>query len=255
MYVKHNSNPMLKTFICLIFFVVVGCEGAESAPSSLHVRLLKHRSLITEGNTGAARVRVRQYMEKYGETSHPLFLMGLSYHTEKRYAKAAEWFTKSTTDLDNPYPLAWHFLGWAQFYLGDVASAQFSFEKFLQAYPEEPDSVFALGLLAMERGELQKAEALFLTVIKLSPKNKIIRAKATARLADVMVERDEWQHAIDGYKEALQRNPDLYEAWYRYGTALKRVGKMDEAELALAHFEEARKRVRPDLYQQTRFPE
>jgi tetratricopeptide (TPR) repeat protein len=255
MYANLHANPMLKIPICLIIFIFMGCEGADNAPPSLHKRLLKHHSLITEGKTGAARVRLRQYMEKYGETSHPLFLMGLSFHSEKRYAKSVEWLTKSTIDPDNQYPLAWHFLGWSQFYLGDIASAQFSFEQFLQKHPEEPDSMFALGLLALERGELQEAEALFLTVIKLAPKNKMISAKATARLADVMVERDDWQHAIHGYKDALQQNPNLYEAWYRYATALKRLGKMDEAEQALAHFEEARKRVRPDLYQQTRFPE
>ena len=107
----------------------------------------------------------------------------------------------------------------------------------------------------MEQGELQEAEALFLSVIKLAPKNKKIRAKATARLADVMVERDEWQRAIRGYEDALQRNPDLYEAWYRYATVLKRIGRNKESEQAFSSFEQARRRIRPDLYQRTGFPE
>lgn len=246
---------MLKKLFILIFLAFWGCDAIENEHKTLDSRLQDHFVLIQEGQTGSARVRLRQYMEKYGETSHPLFLMGLSYHSEKRYAKSVEWLERSTKDRENPYPLAWHFLGWSQFYLGNVAKAQFSFEQFLQVYAEEPDSLFALGLLAMERGELQEAEALFLTVVTLEPNDQKILAKATSRLADVMVERDDWQRAIYWYKDALERNPDLYEAWYRYATALKRLGKMDEAEKALAHFKDSRNRVRPDLYQQTRFPE
>ena len=255
MYAKHHHNPILILLICLVFFVFLGCEGTKHEQPSLHIGLIKHHSLILEGKTGAARVQLRQYMEKYGEYSHPLFLMGLSYHSEQSYSKAAQWLTRSTHDQSNPYPLAWHFLGWSQLYLGDIDGAQLSFEQFLRAYPDEPDSIFAFGLLAMERGELQEAKGFFKNVIRLAATNKRIRAKATARLGDVLIELDDISGAMNAYKEALQGNPDLYEAWYRYATSLKRLGRMSESNEALVHFEEARKRVRPDLYQQTGFPE
>jgi tetratricopeptide (TPR) repeat protein len=255
MYANTHPNSIFKPLICLVILVFLGCEGTVSEQVKLHSSLKRHHVLIQEGNSGSARVRLIQFMELNGETSHPLFLMGLSYHSEKKYAKAAEWFTKSTVAFEDPFPLAWHYLGWSQLYLGAIEGSQISFEHYLRTNPDEPDSLFALGLLAMESGDLKKAEAIFNTVVRLAVTNNAIRAKALARWADTLTECNDWEASLPKYKEAIEINPDLYEAWFRYAKVLQRLGRAEEADKALVEFEHARKRVRPDLYLQTRFPE
>jgi tetratricopeptide (TPR) repeat protein len=83
----------------------------------------------------------------------------------------------------------------------------------------------------------------------------LIRAKASARLADVQVELGRLDSAILLYNDALGRNPDLYEAWHRLATVLQRVGREEEALTAFSESESARNRIRPDLMQTTEFPE
>lgn len=255
MFAQHIKITKLKKYILVFFFVIAGCGVVSDEPVILDSAFTEHYALIKRGETGAARVRLRQFMSKHGESSQPLFLMGLSYHSEKKYAKAVEWFEKSINPKLEIYPPALHYLGWSQFYLGNAKQAGDAFKQFLLIHPEEADSIFALGLLSMEEGNLAEAKEHFSHAVRAEPRNQIIRAKATARWADVLVQLDDWENATGLYRDALSRNPDMYEAWYRYATALKRIGRYKESEQAFASFEQARRRVRPDLYQRTRFPE
>jgi len=145
-------------------------------------------------------------------------------------------------------------LGWSHYYLGNAESAQEAFEHFLVLQPNEPDSTFALGLLAVEAGELESAKEVFARVVSLAPRNQSIRAKATARWADMLVELDDREGAIWLYNDALQRNPDLYEAWYRLYQTLERIGEKEKSIEAMQGYQAARIRVHPE-WKTTRFPE
>jgi tetratricopeptide (TPR) repeat protein len=235
--------------------VIWGCEQQQQKEINLDSALKTHVALIQEGNTGSARVRLRQYMDAAGETSQPLFLMGLSYHHDKKYALAVNWFTRAAEANGPAYPHTRHFLGWSHFYVGNIGESKANFQNYIAWKKDEPDSLFALGLIAMEEGEFAQAEELLRRAIVAGASNVAIQAKAKARLADVLAEDGKWNEAIALYKEAVQQNPDLYEAWHRLRFALLRTGKEEEAILATQQRERARKRVRPDLYQTTRFPE
>lgn len=222
----------------------------------MHADLETHFLLISAGNTGSARVRLRQYMDTHGETSQPLFLMGLSYQHDKRYVKAVQWFEKSTVfdDPSGAYPPTWHFLGWSYYYLGNAEKSKEAFQHYLLLNPNEGDSLFGLGLLAMEEGEFEEAAMLLQQSIDAQDDRPIGQAKSKARLADVYVQQGDRINAIPLYKEALELNDDLYEAWYHLATTLKREGNQEESNAALTKFVESRDRVRPDL-KSTRFPE
>jgi tetratricopeptide (TPR) repeat protein len=238
-----------------VILVIVGCEQQQQKDVNLDSALKTHVQLIQKGKTGSARVRIRQYMEAEGESSQTLFLMGLSYHHDKRYAKAVHWFSRAAEVDGLAYPHTRHFLGWSHYYLGNIGESKANFEKYIAWKKDEPDSLFALGLIAMEEGEFAQAEELLRRAIVAASSNVAIQAKAKARLADVFAEDGRWGEAIALYQEAVQQNPDLYEAWHRYGFALQRIGKNDQAVRAAQQCTLARKRVRPDLYQTTRFPE
>ena len=240
-----------------LILVLLGCYDNQPTPIRLDSALGTHFSLIQNGDTGSARVRLRQFLAEHGESSQPLFLMGLSYHHDSQYSNAAFWFEKavSTEYTERVYPPAWHFLGWSHYYLGHVNQSKTAFEHFLILQPKEEDSLFALGLIATEEGNLDEARKLFNQSIHASQEGSHAQAKAKARLADVYVEYNDWQHALPLFREAVNQNPDLYEAWYKLAMVLRRVEQFDESEQALKQFELSRRRMRPDLYTSTRFPE
>ncbi len=243
--------PATRRGIVLILIALLGACSPDQPDQEVNTpplepALTAHFSLIQEGRTGAARVRIRRGMDEAGWTAQGFFLMGLSYHHDHRYAKAAEWFERSTT-ADDVYPPAQHFLGWARFYLGQVDAAAAAFQSHLLMAPMEGDSHFALGLIAMERGDLVGAERRLTMAIDLQQDDGPGRAKALARLGDVSAAQGRWMKAEDLLRQSVELDGDLYEAWYRRATALRRLGRDEDANKAMESFERARARVRPDL--------
>ena len=253
MFLKH---PSLLSLLFASLLMASGCDYQTTPQKELHSDLETHYLLISDGNTGSARVRLRQYMDDHGESSQPLFLMGLSYHSDKRYVKAVQWLEKSASngDLSLAYPPTWHFLGWSQYYLGNIEKSKEAFNHYLLLNPSEGDSLFGLGLLAMEVGELNEAATLFQRSIDTQDDRPVGQAKSMVRLADVHVQQGNRFKAIPLYREALKLDSDLYEAWYHLATTLKREGHQEASNAALEMFKTTRNRVRPDL-KGTRFPE
>ena len=133
-----------------LVLLFLGCSKEQPITTKLDSGLETQYALILGGKSGSARVRLRQFIEKHGESPDVLFLMGLSYHKEKQYAKAVDWFTQSTASSERLYPPSLHYLGWSYFYLGDTNRATLAFTTFLEHQPQEADSLFALGLLATD---------------------------------------------------------------------------------------------------------
>ncbi len=115
--------------------------------------------------------------------------------------------------------------------------------------PGEGDSHFGLGLVAIEAGDLVEAERRFNAAINLQggDDRSSGRAKAMTRLADVMAARGRWAEAERLLRRGLELDGDLYEAWYRQATALRRLGRDAEADDAMDQFVATRQRLRPDL--------
>ena len=250
------KTPNLLSCLFASLLMASGCDHNKPPQPTLHPDLETHFILISEGNSGSARVRLRQHMDTHGESAQPLFLMGLSYHKEKRYIKAVQWFEKSA-QFDVPttqYPPTWHFLGWSQYYLGNATASHEAFNHYLMLNPNEGDSLFGLGLLAMEEGNFEEASKLFQQSIDVQQDLPKGQAKSKARLADIREQQGNFSEALQLYREALDLDPDLYEAWYHLATTYKREGMEEECNAALEMYSVTRTRVRPDLHT-TRFPE
>lgn len=253
MYPMKWITQKAKWSFLILLTLFIGCDAEIPPKKALSQELAPQYQLVQEGRTGAARVQIRRWIDSNTPQSDAYFLMGLSYHNEKKYGKAVEWFSKSA-DCVNVYVPTWHFLGWAEFYLGNISASKKAFEQFLFFHPNEPDSQFGLGLIALEEGNLDQAKHSFQSAID-SPESSIpIQAKSHARLGDVYMQRGNLNRAYRLYQTSVEENPDLYEAWYRLAQTCNRLGLEEEAKEALQQFELARNRVRPDL-QPTRFPE
>ena len=250
--------PITTLCFLLASLIVVSCEAKEEENVKIDKQYETPVRLIAEGDFGSARVRVRQHMDKHGEHSQGCFIMGLSYHNEKRYSKAAQWFARATEFQGEVYSPAWHFLGWAHYYLGNVYQSKDAFQRFLILQNGEPDSMFALGLLEMNDGNSQKAMHWFQRSINKCKGNQQlmqgIASKSFARMSDVLESQGRTDEAIVMYLRAIELNPRLYEVYHRLSNIYRKRGELQLAENAQKQFFITRDIVRPEL-KHTSFPE
>jgi tetratricopeptide (TPR) repeat protein len=180
------------------------------------------------------------------------FFLGVSLSQMKLYEEARpvlEAAAASSQDFPERKH-AHHFLGWAHYHLGDLAKAKVSFESHLGFVPEEPDTIFGLGLIAFDEDKLDDAETLFQRSVDLllaqrangRPSRRDI-GKGYARLGDVSMRRDDPAKAEDRYMKSLEQFPDFVEVWAKLARARDRLGKTKEAESARREEIAAKERV------------
>lgn len=196
--------------------------------------------LIEQDQTGSARIRLRNWMQANGEDARALFLFGLAYQREKRYAPAADWYDKAT--LAQPvYPPTWHFLGWSRYYLGQPRPSEAAFRHHLHLTPGESDSAYGLGLVMLDDGRLLEAEAFFQQSIDQLGGQEDRRedlAKGLFRLAQVQELRDNDVEARRLLEQSVATNDRIEEAWFRLIRVCHRLGDEPAARVAQARHDE-----------------
>jgi len=181
------------------------------------------------------------------------FLFGLSYHQEKSYGEAVAWYDRAL-ETEPDFAMTHYWRGWARLYLGLAAEAGEDFERFLEVRPNDDDAWFAMGLLALETGRLDEAEARFrraLELLKGGPPRPTVRSRNLTRLADVALQRDRPDEAMELLRRAAELHEDNYEAHYKIHQLQVRAGETEAAERTRVLFEQAYRRVHPEV----RFPE
>ena len=203
-------------------------------PVTLDPRLVAMATLISRQQTDVARAKLQQYVLEHAEDGQAAFLLGLTYHREKRYTLARPWF-ESAAGLAPEYHPIHHFHGWCLYYLGDMRGARAAFERHLDVSPGEGDSNFALGLIALDEDRLDDARRRFLHAIELqqdNPRRQRDVSKAHARLADVHILRGELQQARSELQRATGLWPQHYTAYYKLSRVLNRLGLNESADEA-----------------------
>ena len=246
------------TALLLLVLVAPGCRDRGSDQVATATRqvdvppisgeLATSFRLIEQGDTGPARIRLRQWMELNGEDARALFLFGLAYHHERLYARSAEWFTRSI-EAEPVFPPASHFLGWSEYYLGRPGESEAAFRNHILMTPGEGDSSYGLGLIKLDEGQLDEAEAFFQQAVTLQ-RNHTDRidgvSKSLVRLAEIDELRGNDAQARERLQEAVSLFPDHYEAWYRLAKVRRRLGDEEGAIEAERTHQQVRQRVRPE---------
>jgi tetratricopeptide (TPR) repeat protein len=220
----------------------------------LNPELSPIRNLISTNQNGAARVRLADHLKIHPTDGQAVFLFGLTYHREKKYAQAVPHFDRALT-LPPLYMPINYFRGWALYYLGEAEKSRQAFQSFLQLKPDEPDAHFALGLIAQEEGDLDEAKERFQRSIELvnAQGGRDVQAlsKAHTRLAEVFEQRGDLEQAKLNLVVAVKLFPDQYEALYKLYRVHVRLGEHDQAQAVHAQYLATKERVRPG----TSFPE
>ncbi len=215
-----------------------GQGTADAATATLDPDLAPIFDLISQNQLGLARDRVTDYLQQNPQTGQAQFLLGLTYHREKRYALARPHFAKATEFSPQFHP-TYHFYGWCLYYLGETEQARTALQEHLRLAPTEGDSHFALGLLAMDADQLDEAERRFNKAIELqadTPRRRPDVAKAHARLGDLYIRREQLELAKVHILDAKNLWPELFAAYYKLNLVLNRLGEPEAAEEAFQQY-------------------
>ncbi len=194
-----------------------------------------------------ARRQALAYLDEHPDSGRAELLVAMSYHQEQRYGLARPHFERSIR-LDPGFAPTLHFYGYCLYYLGQKEPARQAFARHLELQPEEGNSHFGLGLIALDSDDLDEAERRFTEAIRLQapmPHRRKDVAAAHTRLGDIDARRGDHEAARDQYRTAATMFPDLYGAHLKLSRALRRLGDDAGADAAYEAYEAALRRVRP----------
>jgi Flp pilus assembly protein TadD len=146
------------------------------------------------------------------------------------FAAAAEQAYATATTLDTTNARWWYRLALLQSRLGDQAAALVSLDRALRLEPAYAPAHARRGIWLLDRGSVDDAESAFRRVLEIDA----IDPSGSIGLARVFLARGENQQAIDTLEQLLDHQPGNRYALQLLGTAYRRLGREDDARLALA---------------------
>lgn len=109
---------------------------------------------------------------------------------------------------------------------GNFADAEICYRELLEMQPESIDTIFFLGTLKLQQGDLGEARKLLEKVTTLKPDHAI----AYNNLGTVLKGQGKHDEAVKSYKKSITFKPDYAMAHSNLGNLLKDLGRFDEAE-------------------------
>ncbi|KAJ8641267.1 hypothetical protein MRB53_017961 [Persea americana] len=131
--------------------------------------------------------------------SHAYYNLARCYHTKGDYEKAGLYYMASVKEINKPrdFVLPYYGLGQVQLKLGDFRSSLSNFEKVLDVYPENCESLKAVGHIYVQLGQTEKALETLRKATKIDPRD----AQAFLELGELLIPSDTGA-ALDAFKTA-----------------------------------------------------
>ncbi|GAY68479.1 hypothetical protein CUMW_264470 [Citrus unshiu] len=131
--------------------------------------------------------------------SHSYYNLARSYHSKGDYEKAGLYYMASVKEINKPHEFIFPYygLGQVQLKLGDFRSALTNFEKVLEIYPDNCETLKALGHIYVQLGQIEKAQELLRKAAKIDPRD----AQAFIDLGELLISSDTGA-ALDAFKTA-----------------------------------------------------
>ncbi|KAF3326627.1 RNA polymerase-associated protein CTR9 [Carex littledalei] len=136
---------------------------------------------------------------------HPLlksqayYNLARSYHSKGDYDKAGRYYIAAAKEIKRPkdFVLPFYGLGQIQLKLKDLKSSLSSFEKVLEVYPENVESLKAIGHIYAQQRQTEKAIEIFKKVTRIDPKD----SQAFLELGELLLPTDS-NAALEALKTA-----------------------------------------------------
>ncbi|CAH8392463.1 unnamed protein product [Eruca vesicaria subsp. sativa] len=132
--------------------------------------------------------------------SHSFYNLARSYHSKGDYEKAGMYYMaaiKETNNKPQEFVFPYFGLGQVQLKLGELKGSVSNFEKVLEVYPDNCETLKALGHLYTQLGKTDKALEYMRKATKLDPRD----AQAFVGLGELLIASDTGA-ALDAFKMA-----------------------------------------------------
>jgi tetratricopeptide (TPR) repeat protein len=206
------------------------------------------KKLIDAGRYAAARARLQPIVDQHPGWARATSLLALTYYKENRFEVAKPLFAQALA-ADPREIAARPLYGWSLYSLGELDEAEEMFQSLLERQPDYTPAHYALGLIHLDRDEVDSARKRFETAVRLASQqaDPPMEGRAHARLGDLYVRLDDLATAKQELKLAIELFPDEYEALFKLSRVLQRLGDEAGAEEARKRFEEVKARVQPGI--------
>jgi tetratricopeptide (TPR) repeat protein len=221
-----------------------------AAAPKLDARLTEAFRAIQAGRYEESRRAVGEYLAAPDAVhrGQAEFLLGLSYHRQRLYESARTHFAVAV-EREPDYVTTFFFYGFTLYNLGRLDEAERNLERYLAFAPEDPETHFGLGLVALDRDRVDDADKRFQEAIALvearaggaalSQGQSEDVARYQARLADVYLRRDDLPKARAALERSVELWPAHFEPWHKLSRVLERMGDAAGAARAQEKSEEA----------------
>ncbi|XVE97907.1 hypothetical protein REPUB_Repub03eG0059200 [Reevesia pubescens] len=131
--------------------------------------------------------------------SHSYYNLARSYHSKGDYEKAGFYYMASIKEINKPHEFVFPYYGLGQVKLksGDFRSALSNFEKVLEVYPDNCETLKSLGHIYVQLGLVEKAQEFMRKATKIDPRD----AQAFIDLGELLISSDTGA-ALDAFKTA-----------------------------------------------------
>jgi tetratricopeptide (TPR) repeat protein len=184
--------------------------------------------LILAGSVTDGAAALNTGVQRYPRSIPMRIGLGTAQFLQGKSPAAVQSFLEAT-DIDPADPRPYSFLAAASGAIGDNSERVRSAFKHYQARNPSDASANYFYALALSRqtppAEVGRIQELLKRAIQLDPN----LARAHLQLADLYVQRDDFDDAIAEYETAVRLAQDLGEAHYRLAMAYKRVGQSDQS--------------------------
>lgn len=229
----------------------LGCrDGVRANPDD--PRLIAAEAALVAGDIDLAGEALTPLVEEFPDTGRARLLMGMVLKEQHKYALAIPHLERAV-ELQpfERWESGWFLLGWCRYYEGDLPGAQVAFERHLELEPIHSDTYFGLGVVALDEGRLDDAEASFERAIALLEDEVTRRmqsgvpvdrhredlAIAQYRRAEVLVAGERWAEAREALQLALNILPGLRQGWWLLHQVLLELGLDEDAAKVLERHE------------------
>ncbi|CAK7352480.1 unnamed protein product [Dovyalis caffra] len=131
--------------------------------------------------------------------SHSYYNLARSYHSKGDYETASRYYWASVKEINKPseFVFPYYGLGQVQLKLGEIKNALSNFEKVLEVYPDNCETLKVLGHIHVQLGQTEKAQEFLRKATKIDPRD----AEAFLDLGELLISTDTVA-ALDALKTA-----------------------------------------------------
>lgn len=196
--------------------------------------------MLGSGSADLARMTAATVLSSKPDCDRAAAIQGIALNKLKRYEEAKPLLVRArrSTQAFPEQRHAAHFLGWCCYHLGELELAREAFEAHVASVPNEPDSTFGLGLIALDEDRLDDADRFFALALEgfTTPRDRPTdRARVLVRMADLALRRDDVVGAEALLRRSVEASAVQHETWSKLARVYDRLGRASEADAARAN--------------------